>query len=67
MLNLLRKKRGDKPLPVLIEGHLKHLPDAQYPSELDMEAPYTDETPVTKAEFIAFKAEILEMLERKKH
>jgi len=67
MLNLLRKKRGEKPLPVLIEGSLARNPDAQYPSELDMEKPYDENTPVTMSDFIAFKSEILEILAKKPH
>jgi hypothetical protein len=67
MLNLLKKKRGEKPLPVLLEGNLKHLPDAQYPSELDMDRPYTEETPATMADLVALKAEIIQMLVDKKH
>lgn len=67
MLNLLRKKRGEKPLPVLLEGSLRKLPDAQYPSELDMERPYTEETPATMADLVALRAEIFEALAKLKH
>jgi hypothetical protein len=35
---------------------------AQVPSQLDHEAPYENDTPVTRGEFIAFKAQVFAAL-----